>query len=36
VTSLTKEVGQPVDMGAVKERLIHHLGELFGWEVMLA
>ncbi|MDA0903739.1 MAG: lipoyl(octanoyl) transferase LipB [Bacteroidetes bacterium] len=36
VTSLSKEVGHPVDMDAVKDRLIHHLGELFGWEVMLA
>lgn len=33
VTSMEKELGQKQDIAEVKDRLIHHLGNLFDWEL---
>ena len=32
VTSLAREVGQPVDMEEVRTHMTRHLAELFEWE----
>ena len=34
VTSLARELGRPVDMDECRERLLGHLSELFGFEVL--
>ena len=34
VTSLAVELGKPVDIEVVKERVVFHFGELFGFETV--
>jgi len=34
VTSMKKELGRELDLNEVKEKLLSHFGELFGWELI--